>query len=72
MIIKWITVMDGVKFEFNNIISLYKKTILFDDIIVNKVIYILSIYDIIIRYYIMLIIDKPSIRNKNPIFSGIL
>jgi len=22
---KWVTVMDGVKFEFNNIISLYKK-----------------------------------------------
>jgi len=52
---KWITVMDGVKFEFNDIISLYydykrfwAKTIsqpmilpsIFDDIIVNKVIYI--------------------------------
>jgi len=49
---KWVTVIDGVKFEFNDIITLYKKTILSEngqsanlllslfDIIVNKVIYI--------------------------------
>jgi len=54
---KWVTVMDVVEFEFNDIISLYKKNdserrwsislcpmilvSIFDDIIVNKVIYIL-------------------------------
>jgi len=50
---KWVTVRDGVKFEFNDMISLYKKNdserrpsvsritkYIFDDIIVNKVIYI--------------------------------
>jgi len=28
---KWVTVIDGIKFEFNDIISFYKKTILNED-----------------------------------------
>jgi len=28
---KWLTVMDDIKFEFNSIISLYKKTIMSED-----------------------------------------
>jgi len=50
---KLVTVMDGVKFEFNVIISCYKKTdsehsqpmillSIFDDIIVNKAIYVFT------------------------------
>jgi len=54
VVYKWVTVMDGIQFEFNDIISLYMKNdseedgqsaydiklSIFDDIIVNKVIYL--------------------------------
>jgi len=52
---KWVTVMDGVKFEFNDIISLYTKTILSEDG--------LSAYNILYYNHIVIILFPDYFQN---------
>jgi len=53
---KWVTVMGGVKFEFNDIISLYTKNDFERRKFVSLGYFILNLY----YYYLLLIIDTVA------------